>query len=151
MSIHTWFMPSDPWQRGRCLLSWYWSSSWHVLTNFPKTNLRILSTQILCNNCFDLLNCSKLRKQSQGICLFFQQTNVGEKICRFVFGKFVKTCHELDNSRYEILPKGVPNDWRLQIFHHVWCQWRSYWPYEMLTLQNLWPSGSLRWLYNWYL
>ena len=36
MSIHTWFMPSDPWQRGRCLLSWYRSSSWHVLTNFPK-------------------------------------------------------------------------------------------------------------------
>ena len=24
--------------------------------------------------------------------------NIGEKIRRFVFGKFVKTCHELDNS-----------------------------------------------------
>ena len=41
-------MPSDPWQRGRCLLSWYWSSSWQVLTNFQKTKIRIFSAQILC-------------------------------------------------------------------------------------------------------
>ena len=27
-----------------------------------------------------------------------QLKNIGEKIRRFVFGKFVKTCHELDNS-----------------------------------------------------
>ena len=41
-------MSSDPWQRGRCLLSWYWSSSWQVLMNFQKTNIRIFSAQILC-------------------------------------------------------------------------------------------------------
>ena len=29
---------------------------------------------------------------------FFQLRNIGEKIRRFVLGKFVKTCHELDNS-----------------------------------------------------
>ena len=79
-------MPSDPWQRGRCLLSWYRSSSWHVLTNFPKTNLRILSAQILCNNCLDLLNCSKLRKQPQGFVCFFNR--------QILERKFVDSCSE---------------------------------------------------------
>ena len=34
----------------------------------------------------------------RNLLVFFQLTNIGEKIRRFVFGKFVKSCHEFDNS-----------------------------------------------------
>ena len=36
--------------------------------------------------------------KQQGICFLFQLRNIGEKIRRFVFGKFVKTCRELITS-----------------------------------------------------
>ena len=36
----------------------------------------------------------------QGICFLFQLRNIGEKFCRFVFVKFVKTYSELD-KRYD--------------------------------------------------
>ena len=38
------------------------SSSSHVFTNFPNTNLRIFCFQMFCNICFDFLKSSKLRK-----------------------------------------------------------------------------------------
>ena len=34
----------------------------------------------------------------QGICFIFQLRNIGEKIRRFVFEKFVKICRDLDDS-----------------------------------------------------
>ena len=49
-----------------------------------------------------VLICSKLRKNAcfdrQGICFLFQMINIGEKIHRLKFGKFVKICRELDIS-----------------------------------------------------
>ena len=51
---------------------------------------------------FWFLKYSKLRKNAfsvhWGISFLYQLRNIGEKISRFVFGKFVKTCCELDNS-----------------------------------------------------
>ena len=39
------------------------SSSRHVFTNFPTTNLQFFFYQILCSVYFDFLKCSKLRKK----------------------------------------------------------------------------------------
>ena len=53
---------------------------------------------------FDFLKCSKLRKKylvyQKGVCFLFQQRTIDEKIRRFILGKFMKTCCELDNRRY---------------------------------------------------
>ena len=56
--------------------------------------------QMLLNIFFDFIKCSKLRKNAsfdqEETYFLFQLRNIGEKVCRFVFGKFVKTCRELD-------------------------------------------------------
>ena len=56
--------------------------------------------QMLCNICYDLLKTEGKNAffDQQGICFLFELRNNGEKIRKFVFGKFVKTCRELDNS-----------------------------------------------------
>ena len=79
------------------------SSSRHVFTNFQNMNLRIISTK-----CYEIfvMNCSKMRKKNaffdqQGICFLFELRNIGEKIRKFVFGKFVKTCRELDKRPFD--------------------------------------------------
>ena len=59
---------------------------------------------------------------------FFQLRNIGEKIRRFVFKKFVKTCREFDNSpgRLETLHRrcsGCRNSLpRMHLWSHSWYQ-----------------------------
>mgnify|MGYP007023057914 CR=1 FL=1 len=53
--------------------------------------------------CLDFLKCSNLREIAlywpiKKNVFFYLLRNIGEKICRFIFGKFVKTFRELDNS-----------------------------------------------------
>ena len=78
------------------------SSSGHVFTNFPSTNQRVFSTKY--NVILFILICWSARKWEKMPCLnnkefvvVFQLRNIGEKIRKFVLGKFVKTCHELNN------------------------------------------------------
>ena len=86
---------------------WSRDETWVKITTYFHEYSEDESTnffnQILCNICFDFLTCSKLRKKmsflpnKEFVCLFFQLRNMGEKICGFAFGKFVKTCRDLDN------------------------------------------------------
>ena len=64
--------------------------------------IRFFFYEILCNICFDFLKFSKLRKEYLCIFgpirnLFSFSTDKVNKFGRFVFGKFVKTCRELNN------------------------------------------------------
>ena len=59
-------------------------SSRNVFTNYP--NLRISDRYYV------ILQMLKTED-------IFHLRHIGEKICRFVLGKFVKTCRELHNSR----------------------------------------------------
>ena len=61
-----------------------------------NNSLSTAAVQILCDICFDFLKCSKLR-------------NIGKIIRRFVFGKFVKTCSELDNRAFCLHAGSNPN------------------------------------------
>ena len=80
----------------------YRSSSRHVFTNFPNTNLWIFPTKYYVIFIFIFSNAQDWDKNSfQGFSFLFQLRNIGEKIRRFIFGKFVKTCHELNNSYIE--------------------------------------------------
>ena len=68
------------------------SSSGHVFTNFPSTNLRVFSTKY--NVILFILICWSAQKWEKMPCLnnkefvvvVFQLRNIGEKIRRFVFG-----------------------------------------------------------------
>ena len=67
---------------------------------FPNTNLQFfLTNNHVCNICLYFSQMIKIETK----CLFFtnkeflfQLRNIGEKIRRFVFEKFVKTCRELN-------------------------------------------------------
>ena len=52
------------------------------------------------NICFDFSKCLKLSRKCLfwPICFLFQLRNIGEKIHRFLFWKFVKTCREFNIS-----------------------------------------------------
>ena len=77
---------------------------------FPIPNYEFLP-QILRNICFDFIKCSKLRNKNtfwnRKFVFFFNWEILVEKIRRFVYGKFVKTCSELDKNielSYPLLP-----------------------------------------------
>ena len=79
----------------------YRSSSWHAFMYSPNTNLPFFFYQRLCNICFWFFQTLKTEKKGffgpiKNLCSFLLR-NMGEKIHRLVFGKFMKTCHELNN------------------------------------------------------
>ena len=81
----------------------------HEISEYESTNF---DYQILCNICFDFFKSPKLRKNclfltNKGICFLFHLRNIGERVCRFVFEKFVKTCNELNISPAS--PENLPN------------------------------------------
>ena len=87
-----------------CLWCWFpsfhqqRSISWHVFTNFPNINQRNFSTKY-----YEIFVLILLNAQIWGKSLFWPIRNffsmqlriTVKKLCRFVFKKFVKTCHEL--------------------------------------------------------
>ena len=56
--------------------------------------------------------------------------SIGEKICRFVFRKFVKTCRELNNRRRR------GGGWRTRT-HPIDCRWN-------------WENGKVRAIYSYF-
>jgi hypothetical protein len=78
------------------------SSSQHVSTIFPYTNLRIFSTKYYLIFVLIFSNAQNWEESAflyqKWICILFQLRNIGEKIRRFLLRKSVKTCRELDSS-----------------------------------------------------
>ena len=76
--------------QSRCAMLRYRSSSRHVFTNFPITNLQIFSTKY--DMIFVLIFSNAQNREKSSFltnkeCFLFQLRNICEKIRRFVFGK----------------------------------------------------------------
>ena len=69
----------------------YLSSSWHVFTNFPETNLRKFSTKFSAKFVLIFSDGQNWKKA------FLYLEILVKTIGRILFGRLVKTCHELSN------------------------------------------------------
>ena len=91
---------------------------------FPNTNLQIFSTKYFVIFVYIFSNDQNWEwlpfLTNREFVFVFQLSNIGEKICRFVFGKFVKTCREFHNSE-----QNYARSWRIDQYC-FWCHWRSH-------------------------